>query len=227
MPENRQRSLVPDEFGGQLPRHRHNLTREQVKQSQAARIINAAIELFASRGYASTTVLDIVKRAGVSRKTFYELFDTKEAVIVAAYRAFDTFLRDSGMTARDNTVLTTPEQLRELVRALLALLGTYPAGARMFFLEVLGAGDEVRRRRAAAITQFTAMLHQPLQHLRAGLAPGLPPLDPIIVRGLVGGVMEMIVDHLIHHRPGTLADLTEDVTHLILGVTAPSREDPR
>ncbi|WP_187774340.1 TetR/AcrR family transcriptional regulator [Lolliginicoccus suaedae] len=227
MPESRQRSLVPDEFGGNLPRHRHNLTREQVKQSQAARIINAAIELFASRGYAGTTVLDIVKRAGVSRKTFYELFDTKEAVIVAAYRAFDTFLRDAGLTASNNAILTTPEQLHGLVRALLTLLGTYPAGARMFFLEVLGAGDEVRRRRAAAITQFTDVLGLPLQHLRESLDPGLPPLDPILVRGLVGGVMEMIVDHLVHHEPGTIADLTEDVTHLILGVTAPSHAAPR
>ncbi|WP_278315042.1 TetR/AcrR family transcriptional regulator [Lolliginicoccus levis] len=221
MPESRQRSLVPDEFDGHLPRHRHNLTREQVKQSQSARIINAAIELFASRGYAATTVLDIVKRAGVSRKTFYELFDTKEAVIVAAYSAFDTFLRDAGMTASNNA-LSSPQELRELVRALLTLLGAYPAGARMFFLEVLGAGDDVRRRRAAAITQFTAMLDQPLQHLRGRLAPALPRLDLIVVRGIVGGVMEMIVDHLVHHEPGTIADLTDDVTHLILGVTAPT-----
>ena len=54
-------------------------------RSQRRRILEAMVEVVAERGYPETRVVDIIERAGVSRKTFYELFADKEECFLAAY----------------------------------------------------------------------------------------------------------------------------------------------
>ena len=60
-----------------LPRGRHGLSREEVAAQQRTRILAATVDVVAELGYPETRVVDVIKRAGVSRKTFYELFDDK------------------------------------------------------------------------------------------------------------------------------------------------------
>ena len=68
-----------------LPRGRHGLPREAVTESQRQRILQAMIEVVSERGYPETRVVDVIGVAGVSRKTFYELFASKEDCFLAAY----------------------------------------------------------------------------------------------------------------------------------------------
>ena len=58
-----------------LPRGPHGLSRDQIVASQRARLLAGAIEAVAARGYVGTAVADIIARAGVSRRTFYELYE--------------------------------------------------------------------------------------------------------------------------------------------------------
>src|SRR3954454_12453140 len=70
-----------------LPRGRHGLTREQVVGSQRGRIFRAMAETMARKGYASTSVSEVLRAAGVSRETFYEQFTDKEDCFIAAFQA--------------------------------------------------------------------------------------------------------------------------------------------
>ncbi len=54
-------------------------------ESQRNRIHQAMIEVVSERGYPETRVVDVIGVAGVSRKTFYELFESKEDCFLAAY----------------------------------------------------------------------------------------------------------------------------------------------
>src|SRR5438045_8114907 len=72
-----------------LPRHRHNLSRALVHKTQKRRILRATAEVVARAGYRAATVADIVKRAGVSTRTFYELYADKDAALCAVYDAVD------------------------------------------------------------------------------------------------------------------------------------------
>src|ERR671929_1894505 len=76
----------------ELPRGCHNLPREVVVGSQRERMIDAVIEAVAARGYAAATVADVIKRAAVSRKTFYEHFADKEECFMAAYEEINRHL---------------------------------------------------------------------------------------------------------------------------------------
>lgn len=68
-----------------LPRGRHGIPPEQVEESQRWRLLGAAAEVVAERGYGRTKASDIASRAGVSRATFYEQFENLSGCLLAAY----------------------------------------------------------------------------------------------------------------------------------------------
>src|SRR3954447_16062528 len=70
-----------------LPRGTHGLDRSLVAASQRARLLEAVGRTVAEKGYAAATIDDIVRGAGVSKKTFYEHFDDKLGCFLAAYEA--------------------------------------------------------------------------------------------------------------------------------------------
>lgn len=204
-----------------LPRHRHQLSRDDVRKSQIARILASAIELFADQGYAETKVLDIAKRAGVSRKTFYELYDSKEDVFLDTYRAVVQVLVEGTAQGADEHTIA-PETLPAMVESGLALLVLAPAATRMFFLEALGAGSRVRARRNEAITEFVAALTPPLRALRAEVEPDLPMLSSRLCHAIAAAIIELIVEFLVHSGPEQILQLAPEITQLIAAIVIPN-----
>src|SRR4051794_24535271 len=70
-----------------LPRGRHAAPREVVWESQRGRMLAAMATAVGEKGYAEVAVADVIARAGVSRKTFYEHFENKQQCFLAAYDA--------------------------------------------------------------------------------------------------------------------------------------------
>ena len=77
-----------------LPKGRHGLSRQFIASNQRERLLDAIANVVAEKGYAATRVADITDYAGVSRKTFYELFSDKEDCFLAAYDASRAMLMD-------------------------------------------------------------------------------------------------------------------------------------
>jgi AcrR family transcriptional regulator len=71
-----------DQAGSELPEERRSV-REEHRLLTRRRIIDSALEVFASKGYAATTIEDVVARAGVARGTFYLHFKNKLAIVQA------------------------------------------------------------------------------------------------------------------------------------------------
>jgi AcrR family transcriptional regulator len=70
-----------------LPRGPQALPREQVAAHQRERLMEAMVQVVDERGAVATTISDLVARAGISRRTFYEHFENKEACLLATYDA--------------------------------------------------------------------------------------------------------------------------------------------
>ncbi len=78
-----------------LPRGRHSLSPEAVKDSQRGRMLRAVALAVAEKGYGETVVTDVIERAHVSRKTFYEHFaDLQDCFRQAHAAACDTLLAE-------------------------------------------------------------------------------------------------------------------------------------
>jgi len=118
---------------------------------QRAKLLEAMVQAVADKGYASATVADAVRLARVSRGTFYELFESKEACLLAAYRLGNEVLEER-ITALVQDAGDWREELRLGVRAYLQTLEAEPMFARVHLLEsqAIAAERETVMRRFAA-----------------------------------------------------------------------------
>ncbi|MGI8677429.1 MAG: TetR/AcrR family transcriptional regulator [Jatrophihabitans sp.] len=137
-----------------LPRGRHNLSRAEVAAAQRTRILTAMAEVMAVRGYVDTPVAAVLERAGVSRETFYQLFDSKQDCFIAALSdAIDDLA--VGIQALVAQHPGPPiDTFDRLIGEYLSVLGTNPATARLFLIETYAAGPDAMNRRLDLHGQF-------------------------------------------------------------------------
>jgi AcrR family transcriptional regulator len=133
-------------IGERLPRGRHGLTREQVVHSQRGRIFRAMAETMARKGYAATSVSEVLRAAGVSRETFYEQFSSKEDCFMDAFgAAVEAVL--GAVRAAPGSGGTALERFELGLQAYLDALAGDPAFARVLLIEVYAAGPAALQRR--------------------------------------------------------------------------------
>ncbi|MCW3002275.1 MAG: TetR/AcrR family transcriptional regulator [Conexibacter sp.] len=195
----------------QLPKGRHGLSREFIAGNQRERLLDAMANVVAEKGYAATRVVDITDYAGVSRKTFYELFTDKEDCFLAAYDAITALLMDKmarglGAVTED----TWEAKVGALLGAFLRFLAAEPAFARMCIVEVLGSGPRGLARRDAAVEAFYPIVDQ-LPRAQPGAEQWLSPLTPQFV---TGGIFEVVYGAIRRGEIETLPELEQDLTHL-------------
>jgi AcrR family transcriptional regulator len=198
----------------------------QVSEIQRLRILAAMVEVAAERGCATVTVAHIVTRAGVSRRTFYELFASREECFLAAFD--DAVARASAVV---RTACAGRRAWRERVRAgLLALLVFFdedPALARVCIVEALAGGPSVLERRGEVMAKLVAAVDEGrAEKARKGTGPPLP----LAADGVVGAVLSLIHVRLLAQEPepeplaGLLGALMSVIVLPYLGQSAARRE---
>lgn len=125
--------------------------------NQRARILVGVAEVVADKGYTAMSVEDIVRRSGVSRRTFYDQFRDKRSAFFASFDANNEQVL-AATTAAFASTDDWPEQVRRALATLLGLLATKPAFARMAFLEMAMAGPDGLRRLETSIAGFQMLL---------------------------------------------------------------------
>ncbi|AIY17321.1 TetR family transcriptional regulator [Pimelobacter simplex] len=142
-----------------LPRGRHGLSRDEVAAVQRERVFHAMADAMAEHGYAGTPVAAVIKRAGVSRETFYQHFGSKHDCFLAAYEWATDLLREGfaeGLGAGADR--PAAERFDALLGRYLAALAEDPRRARLFLVEAYAAGPEIMRRRLAVQAEAAAAL---------------------------------------------------------------------
>src|SRR5436190_24286353 len=141
---------------GVAPRLRpgpRGLPRGQVTEIQRARILAAAVETVEEVGYARMTVAQVIGRARVSRKTFYDVFTDREDCFLAAFgEALDRGREE--VTAAYAAQAAWRDAIRAGLAALLTLMDREPALARLCVVEALGAGERALAARAQVLEQM-------------------------------------------------------------------------
>ena len=208
-----------------LPRGRHGLPREAVTDSQRTRILQAMIEVVSERGYPETRVVDVIGVAGVSRKTFYELFSSKEDCFLATYDVLlGNLLGDTARGFESKPGLPWAERVAAGLGELLKHLAEHPDEARFAIVEVLAAGPKALARRDAALRQFTGFLD-------AGRAETSVELPGITSLSLAGGINELLYSEILHgaaaRLPSRLPDLMFWITLPFLGPEGAAEERER
>jgi len=193
-----------------LPRGRHGLPRELVKENQRARLISGIIEAVAEHGYGNTTIAHITGAAQVSRRTYYETFANKEDCFSAAYEASSDYLTQAVLAAAASQE-KWPERVRAGIRALLESLAEHPDLAVFFVISPVGAGDTIADQHHRAMSDLVA-------ELTAGSADGPGGERPTETRceALAGGISRLIERKVNAGEAEDLVSLLPDLVELVL-----------
>jgi AcrR family transcriptional regulator len=160
--------------------------RAEALQAQRERLIAAMAEVVAAVGYEEASVERVLVQAGMSRRTFYELFRDKEDCYLAVYE--HTMRRVLRTVAEAYLECEQPaRRIEAALEAFLRFCAEEPRLARACVVEVFAAGPRARELRAEAMERLAAMMEHALGQLRDD-----DRLDRLSARALVGAVHELI-----------------------------------
>ncbi len=169
--------------------------RRQLAEIQRARMLAALVDVVAERGAANLTVTHIVARSGVSRRTFYEIFEDREDCLLCALENAVARLASGVEDAYER-----PGPWRARIRAslvvLLKLLDDDPDIARLLIVESLAAGPRALAYRERVLAPIIAAVDE--GRAEAKRATGPPRLTAASV---VGGALSVLHSRLLADAP--------------------------
>ncbi|WP_280273573.1 TetR/AcrR family transcriptional regulator [Nocardia wallacei] len=176
------------------------------------RLVQAALELYAERGFDQTTVAEIAQRAGLTERTFFRYFADKREVLFSGQDA----LRDLMVGALD----AAPESAAPLTAIGIALHAT---------ADLFQQNPDFNRRRHAAIAANTELQERELMKL-AALASALAAAlrrrgvpDPAASLAAEAGIAVFKISYerwIEHPANRDLADFMQESLHALTTVTS-------
>jgi AcrR family transcriptional regulator len=175
-------------------------------QSQRRRIVDALIESCAEKTYPATTIADIVRRASISRTTFYKRFEDKRECFDAALDCCAEELR-AAAAGSHSSADSPPDAVRKATAAMLELMAAKPALAQL----ILGEAAAVE---PAAVERYRTTLIEAIEHLwdTAGEARGSHS-DPHLA---FGRAQVLIFNLVATARTDELPDLLPEIVYISL-----------
>ena len=192
-----------------LPPGRHGLSREFVTKNQQDRIAAGVIASVAEKGYHQMTISDISEAAGVSRRTFYAYFKSKEEAYFATYELIIDHLR-----AASRAVAADKEDWGEKVRARIAgtleFFAANPDLARFIVIAPQRAGGKLIERYQLALEEASAELIE-------GKPAKVKTPSAVVQQSMISGMMSLIAREVEAGKGEKLPKLLPDLVELFLG----------
>jgi AcrR family transcriptional regulator len=193
-----------------LPRGRHGLPAGAVMRSHRTRIIAATAEVTMAKGYASTTVADIVASAGVARDVFYEHFTDKEHAFLEAQQHPTQYIIDRCAEAYFKNA-SWPERVWDYLQALVSMIVENPAISHLRLVECYAAGPAAIRR-AEEITRSFAIFLEEGYRLDAA-SRELPRLSS---EAITGAIYEIVQRHVARGNTSALPARLPQLAYIVL-----------
>lgn len=178
-------------------------------QERRERLLNAALELFATQGYSNTTIEALCSEAKVTTRNFYQAFSGREAVLMALYNQMMEELNATLLEAMQAETGSLREKLKQVVQALVNHYLTDTRRAQVGVLEVVGASPAIERRRREVIhgiaVHLELFLHSMAQQQQ------IPQRNyRWLAIAIVGGMNELMAEWLMNQEL-SLDQLTEEM----------------
>lgn len=177
------------------------------------RLMQAALQLFGTQGYANTTIETLCSEAKVTTRHFYQVFSSREELLLAVYNQITEELQVSLFSAMMAERQGLQEKMQQVIQALVNNYLTDSRRAQIGVLEVVGASAIVEKRRREVIHGIAIHLEQFMDALAA--ENQLPQRNyHWLAVALVGGINELMAEWLMNQSL-SLEQLTDEIFYLI------------
>jgi AcrR family transcriptional regulator len=179
------------------------LRRDARIEKRRRRIVEAALALFAARGYTVTSVDEIVTRARVSKSAFYEFWESKE-------HCFRDVLEQEGGALMHDVLADAAtghdhhERLSVGITRFVRSCFERPEVARLLIVESVGLSEGVEAVRHALQARFADAVAEEVRHALTHDAYFADKDPAVFGRAVVGAVSDAVGYYLTH--PGVDAD---------------------
>jgi AcrR family transcriptional regulator len=186
------------------------------KGTQRERLLNGLVSATNHGGYAGATVSAVIGEAGVSRPTFYDYFEDRDACFLAAIHDVQGRLLEDVRSA----VKASPSRdaLTAAASATVEFAGAEPADARFLMKEALAGGPRALDARDSGITQTAAVIEQAFK--RAGSAEMIPDVPVVAV---IGAIHRMLASRL-RREERRFGELAGELAAWLASYEKPKRE---
>ncbi|MGA9284696.1 MAG: TetR family transcriptional regulator [Solirubrobacteraceae bacterium] len=177
---------------------------------QRARLLDGAVRAVDEFGYARTTVTEITARAHVSRRTFYELFDSGEDCLAAMFdRAIARIRSELAGAGLDG--LAWRERVRGGLWTVLSFLDREPVLVRVLVVQFARGGPGILERRERLLSELVGVIDQ--SRMESASKSDCPALT---AEGLVGAVVAIVYTRLLRGEPVCLRGLQGELMAMIV-----------
>lgn len=186
------------------------------------RLVEAAVRVFAEKGYYAAAVDDIVRESGTSKGSFYHFFPSKQAIFLALVDQLSALLveRVEAAIAQERGAL---RKVEAALRAVLETLAGHRELARILLVEAAGLGHAFQDKLLEVHAGFAQAIRAHLD--RAAAEGSIPPLDTeVAAYAWLGAIHEVVTRWLLTGEPAPLDRALPALRALLLrsiGVTAP------
>ena len=181
------------------------------------RLFEGMARALAQQGWVDCTIADIVREAGVSKRTFYEHFQTKNDCLVALYEsASRNALRHLDSVLDPNR--HWQDQVEAAMTAYLGVLAENPIMLRALFIDILGLGAQglaARRRVNEAIADFLLGVVNPARDNAV--------MTSSMAMAVVGGINELVLQLIEQDQIHEIQSITHTTSALIRAVVGTER----
>ena len=190
------------------------------------RILQAAVKVFARKGYFAARVSEIARKAGVADGTIYLYFKSKEDLLV---RLFDEVMAEQAaeLAGAVSALPSAPERLRAIAERHLRALGGNRDLAVVFQVELRQSTQFMERFTASWLGDYFALITQVIEQ---GQREGVLRADlnkKVATKAFFGALDEMVTSWIIGGKGYDLAKLASPVVDLFLrGAAVPKKAAP-
>ena len=173
------------------------------------RLIDAAVELYGTRGFAATGIKDVCRAAGLTDRYFYESFSSRVELFIAAFDRVNQQLFATMAEAVAAAGSDPEAQGRAGLEAFVRALADDPRLARIVFSEAPVAGADAERHMRMTLRQFARFAidnarpllpaHLPEHDVQMAALSFVGAIERVMIEwqdGELDATIEQIVDHL-------------------------------
>ncbi len=179
-------------------------------------ILNAAVSVFAQKGFFNSKVADIAGEAGIADGTVYLYFKSKNEILHSIFdRAMEEFISEGKREITE--IKEADKRLQRIAELHLEKLGADRNLAIVFQVELRGSTKFMEEFSATGFAEYLEVIHRTIEK---GQQAGVFRKDlnaTVCSKILFGALDEMVTNWILSKKPYPLAPMANEVLKIFFG----------
>jgi AcrR family transcriptional regulator len=180
-----------------------------------SRLLAGLATVLESKTLAELYADDIVRTAGVSKRTFYQHFKNKQECFLALYEENSAYIMTTLLQATQDESLSMVERVERGAEVYLAAMQAQAPLMKRLYIDILTLGSEGLAARRRVIGMF-ALLITDMYSKEQQRLPSLPDIPEVMLTGIIAGLNELILYRIEDGKADELTELASTTREMLM-----------